>query len=161
MLRYVQHLRARGSAPRTIHNRLVYLRTFLRSHNLVLPLAKDDWPKYTEKVVSCYRADELRALLLLSTRRYLAYSPDVETIALHEHVTFDKQSRTMQHITQHMADRYRHAYHPVHAKSHGALVGALEVLPNLPERLTQGLFAKPGMHPVLMRFSTNPGGHAC
>ncbi len=63
VLRYIQHLRGRGNAPRTIHNRLVFLRTFLRSHNFVMPIAKGDWPKYTEKVVSCYRADELRALL--------------------------------------------------------------------------------------------------
>ena len=88
---------------------------------------------------------------------YLPYSPDVEKIAPDEHVTFDELSRTMQHITRHMATRYRHAYRPVHAKSHGVLVGTLEVLPDLPEPLAQGLFAKPGSYPALMRFSTNPG----
>lgn len=88
---------------------------------------------------------------------YLLYSPDVETIAPDEHVTFDELSRTMQHITRHMATLYRHAYRPVHAKSHGVLVGTLEVLPNLPEPLAQGLFAEPGQHPVILRFSTNPG----
>ncbi len=88
---------------------------------------------------------------------YLLYGPGVETVAPDEHVTFDELSRTMQHITRHMATRYRHAYRPVHAKSHGVLVGTLEVLPNLPEPLAQGLFAQPGTHPVIMRFSTNPG----
>lgn len=34
---------------------------------------------------------------------YLLYSPNVETIAPDEHVTFDEWSRTMQHITRHMA----------------------------------------------------------
>jgi catalase len=89
--------------------------------------------------------------------QYLQYSPEVETIEPDEQVTFDELSRTMQHITRHMASRYRHAYRPVHAKSHGVLVGALEPLPNLPEELAQGLFAEPGPHPVILRFSTNPG----
>ena len=88
---------------------------------------------------------------------YLVYSPEVETIAPDEHVTFDELSRTMQHITRHMATRYRHAYRPVHAKSHGIVVGKLEVLPGLSEQLAQGLFSKFGSHPVIMRFSTNPG----
>ena len=89
--------------------------------------------------------------------QYLQYSPAVEQIAPDEHVTFDELSRTMQHITRHMAARYRHAYRPVHAKSHGVLVGTLQVLPNLPEPLAQGLFAEPKTYPVVMRFSTNPG----
>lgn len=92
-----------------------------------------------------------------SVSRYLNYSPSVETIAPDEEVTIDELSRTMQHITRHMATRYRHAYRPVHAKSHGVLVGTLEVLAGLPRELAQGLFAKPGSYPVVMRFSTNPG----
>jgi len=88
---------------------------------------------------------------------YLPYSPEVEQPAPDEHVTFDELSRTMQHITRTMASRYRHAYRPVHAKSHGVLVGKLEVAGGLPEHLAQGLFAQPGTYPVVMRFSTNPG----
>ena len=57
-----------------------------------------------------------------------------------------------------MASRYRHAYRPVHAKSHGVLVGIMEVMDGLPAELAQGMFAKPAArYPVLMRFSTNPG----
>ncbi len=88
---------------------------------------------------------------------YLPYSPSVEQPAPDEHVVFDELSRTMQHITRTMAARYRNAYRPVHAKSHGLLVGTLTVLPSLPDHLAQGLFAKADSHPVLMRFSTNPG----
>ena len=94
---------------------------------------------------------------MTTEKQYLQYTPAVEQIAPDEHVTFDELSRTMQHITRYMAARYRHAYRPVHAKSHGVLVGTLEVLPNLPEPLAQGLFAKPATYPVVMRFSTNPG----
>ena len=89
--------------------------------------------------------------------RYLAYSPAVERPEADEHVTFDELSRVMQHITRAMAARYRHAYRPVHAKSHGVLVGRLEVLEGLGEPLAQGLFASAASYPVVMRFSTNPG----
>ncbi len=88
---------------------------------------------------------------------YLRYSPSVEKLAPGEHVAIDELSRTMQHITRTMATHYRHAYRPVHAKSHGVLVGTLEVRPNLGEALAQGVFAAPGSYPVVLRFSTNPG----
>ena len=74
---------------------------------------------------------------------YLAYSPTVEHPAPDEHVIFDELSRTMQHITRTMASHYRHAYRPVHAKSHGVLTGVLEILPNLAVPFAQGLFATP------------------
>lgn len=92
-----------------------------------------------------------------STLPYLTYSPSVEQPQAGEQTVFDDLSRTMQHITRTMASRYRHAYRPVHAKSHGLLVGTLEVLPGLAPELAQGLFARPAEYPVIMRFSTNPG----
>jgi catalase len=88
---------------------------------------------------------------------YLRYTPSVEQPAPNEQTIFDELSRTMQHITRTMASRYRHAYRPVHAKSHGILVGELRVLPTLPGHLAQGIFAEPALYPVIMRFSTNPG----
>jgi len=88
---------------------------------------------------------------------YLAYSPEIEQIPADEHVTIDELSRTMQHITRTMAERYRHAYRPVHAKSHGILKGTLTVASGLPAHLAQGLFAEVASYPVIMRFSTNPG----
>ena len=88
---------------------------------------------------------------------YLRFTPDLEQPAPDEHVVFDELSRTMQHITRTMASRYRHAYRPVHAKSHGVIVGTLDVLPDLPEPLAQGLFATPAKRAVVLRFSTNPG----
>jgi hypothetical protein len=45
----------------------------------------------------------------------------------------------------------------VHAKTHGILQGYLEVDAGLPHDLAEGLFAKPGRYPVLMRFSKIPG----
>jgi len=50
-----------------------------------------------------------------------------------------------------------HAMRGVHAKSHGLLNAELTVAPDLPEVLSQGLFAAEGRYPVIMRFSTTPG----
>ena len=50
-----------------------------------------------------------------------------------------------------------HATRSVHAKSHGLLKAEVEVLPDLPAVLAQGLFAKPARYAAIMRFSTIPG----
>lgn len=50
-----------------------------------------------------------------------------------------------------------HAQRAVHAKSHGLLRGVIEVLPDLPITHAQGIFARPGTRPVLLRLSTTPG----
>ncbi len=91
------------------------------------------------------------------TRNYLRYSLTLEHPQPDEAVVFDEWSRIMQHITRTMARRYRHAYRPVHTKSHGVVVGTLSIASGLPEPLRPGLFAAPGSNPVIMRFSTNPG----
>lgn len=63
---------------------------------------------------------------------------------------FEELSRTMQHITRTMASHYRHAYRPVHAKSHGVVTGTLEIRSDTD-------FRQSGIYPVLLRFSTNAG----
>lgn len=50
-----------------------------------------------------------------------------------------------------------HATRSVHAKSHGLLRAEMQVLEGLPSMIAQGIFAKPGSWPVVMRFSTVPG----
>ena len=45
------------------------------------------------------------------------------------------------------------------AKSSACAVGALTVAPDLPPELAQGLFARPGTHPVAVRFAQGPGEH--
>ena len=93
----------------------------------------------------------------MAAKNYLTYSPAVEAAEPDEAQTFQELSQVMQHITRTMADRYRHAYRPVHAKSHGMVKANLEVLSGLPPELAQGIFATPANYEVLMRFSTNPG----
>jgi hypothetical protein len=91
-----------------------------------------------------------------TTINYLRYTPSVEQPEANEEAVFDELSSTMQHITRTMAARYRHAYRPVHAKSHGLLVGTFAVSAESGP-FAQGLFAEPGNHPVILRLSTNPG----
>lgn len=45
----------------------------------------------------------------------------------------------------------------VHAKSHGLLRAEMRVSEGLPPLLAQGIFAQPGVWPVVMRFSSTPG----
>ena len=64
---------------------------------------------------------------------------------------------TMRSITETTSKDYGHAVRSVHAKAHGIVAGELEIAAGLPPELAQGLFAAPGRHKVVMRFSTNPG----
>ena len=50
-----------------------------------------------------------------------------------------------------------HAMRSVHAKSHGLLLGEIEVLGDLPRHYAQGMFAQPCTLPVVLRLSTSPG----
>ncbi len=91
------------------------------------------------------------------TQAFVRYSDDVETIQPDEEKVFDEIAGVMRHLSEIMNDRYRHAVRAVHAKSHGLLKGELQVLDELPEPLRQGLFARAGRFPAIIRFSTNPG----
>ena len=53
--------------------------------------------------------------------------------------------------------RCGHAMRGLHNKSHALLEGELQVLPGLPVPLAQGMFARPGRYPVIMRLSSNRG----
>jgi len=74
------------------------------------------------------------------------------------------EAQTIQEIIDTMADIQRktyqsqgHAIRSVHAKGHAILTGELQVFDNLPPYLAQGLFAKPGTYPIVVRISTQPG----
>lgn len=85
------------------------------------------------------------------------YSPDVETVAPDEADTIRGLSDALRGILETTSRDYGHAVRAVHAKSHGIIRGELEILPGLPPELAQGLFARPGRHPAIVRISTNPG----
>jgi hypothetical protein len=87
----------------------------------------------------------------------IRFSPDVERPEPDEAETTRGLIATMRYIGEKTYADGGHAIRPVHAKTQGILEGYLEVDANLPGELAQGLFAKPGRYPLVMRFSTIPG----
>ena len=87
----------------------------------------------------------------------LRYDPSQETIADDETETIQKLQSALQEIGDTTFRNSGHGYRTVHAKSHALLVGEFEVLPLDRLELAQGLFRKPGVHPAVIRISTNPG----
>src|SRR5579863_6241833 len=85
------------------------------------------------------------------------YSPSLERVAADEARSIQGLIAVNRYINEKTFAGEGHAIRSVHAKSHGILQGYLEVASDLPEVLAQGLFAKGGRYPVVMRFSTIPG----
>jgi hypothetical protein len=87
----------------------------------------------------------------------IRYSPDLETLQPDEHETNAGLNDAFDTILERTAEDYGHAVRSVHAKAHGVLKGTLSVQDGLSPELAQGLFARPGVHPVYLRISTNAG----
>ncbi|MCY0388698.1 catalase family protein [Robbsia sp. Bb-Pol-6] len=89
--------------------------------------------------------------------RPLPFDPAFEQIPDDEAETTRELVETMHSIIEKTYEDSGHAIRSVHAKSHALIEGEIEILADLPPELAQGAFAKPGVLPVVMRFSTNPG----
>lgn len=87
----------------------------------------------------------------------LRYTPSVEVVEDDEQETIQQLIETMTKIQQKTFEDGGHALRSVHAKSHGLIEARLIVADDLPPHLAQGLFAKGGTYPVVMRFSAIPG----
>src|SRR5450432_2342162 len=85
------------------------------------------------------------------------FGPSVERPDADEAKTTQALIATLRYINEKTFADGGHAIRSVHAKPHGILQGYLEVDTGLPAELAQGLFAKPGRYPVVMRLSTIPG----
>lgn len=85
------------------------------------------------------------------------YAPELDLPEIDEHQLADELSETLIKIQQTTYADEGHGLRSVHAKTHGLLKASMEVPEGLPPTLAQGVFAKPGIHQVLMRFSTSPG----
>lgn len=87
----------------------------------------------------------------------LMYDADYEILEEGEAETAAELQKTLMNISETTFKHSGHATRSVHAKSHGLLLADIEILPNLPPTLAQGMFAKPCTLPLVMRFSTVPG----
>src|SRR5665213_3750103 len=85
------------------------------------------------------------------------YEPSMEKADDNEAATNAGLIETITRIQTKVFQDSGQAMRGVHAKSHGVLIGELRVLENLPAVLAQGLFAKRGTYPVIMRFSSIAG----
>jgi hypothetical protein len=92
-----------------------------------------------------------------TTAAPLRYEPSFEVPEENETQTTAGMNETLHKIQQTVFEDSGHTFRPVHAKSHAILRGELTVPPNLPPALGQGLFAKAGVYPLVMRCSTVPG----
>ena len=86
-------------------------------------------------------------------RTPLPYRPDIEQPSPDEQKTIDGIVQGMTEQTQTVEKREHHAVRASHAKSTALVTGTLEIHAGLPTELAQGLFARPGTHPVAVRFA--------
>jgi hypothetical protein len=94
---------------------------------------------------------------LATTVAPLRYHPSYEHVERDEAQTLADINAQMQRIQEKTFVDGGKAIRSVHAKSHGLLVGELRVPSGLPPELAQGIFARPGTLPLVMRLSTTPG----
>lgn len=91
------------------------------------------------------------------TREPIRYDASLEHAENDEAATAAAIDLTMAKIREQTFADGGHAIRSVHAKAHGFLVGELVVESGLPRELAQGLFAREGAYPVLLRLSATPG----
>ncbi len=90
-------------------------------------------------------------------RSYVPYTDGIETPAADETEVIGNIIQAMTRESQTVAARDGKTVRASHAKSTGLLKGELRVLDGLPSALAQGLFARPGIHPVVVRLAQGPG----
>jgi integrase/recombinase XerD len=62
LLAHMVRLQSKGLGPRTIFNHTARINTLLKANGVMQVLRPADWPKFDEKVVSAYHAEQLTAL---------------------------------------------------------------------------------------------------
>jgi hypothetical protein len=88
---------------------------------------------------------------------YVRYSDSIEQIQPNEAELTELIVAAMGRANRRVFEKHRHAVRDAHAKSHGILKGELEVYPDMPQHLRQGIFAMPARYPVIVRLSTAHG----
>ena len=89
------------------------------------------------------------------TQKFVRYSPDVEQ----KEPDFDRTLQTvLDNMKQHMrgslqAEGIGRVVRDAHAKGYGLARGEFEILSGLPNEYAQGIYAKPGLHEAMVRFS--------
>lgn len=85
--------------------------------------------------------------------RHVHYAPSVEQPLDDEEALMVELETMMVDLARLVHDKRGHAFHGTHAKLTGLLTGEVEVLPNLPEELAQGMFAVPRRYDAVVRLA--------
>jgi hypothetical protein len=93
--------------------------------------------------------------MLNMSQDFVRYSPDVERAD----PTFEQSLQTVvENIKRHMEASFKvegigRVVRDAHAKGYGLARGEVEILSGLPDAYAQGIYARPGRHEALVRFS--------
>ena len=68
LLAFVTYLKGRGNGARTVRNRIDFLQIFLHHFGMSSILKGKNLPKFTDKLVSAYSAEDMRRLLAAADR---------------------------------------------------------------------------------------------
>lgn len=85
------------------------------------------------------------------------YREDLEQPKAGEAEDIEKIIESLHKNNERAYKKFKHGLRDAHAKSHAILRGELIVNPDLPEVLTQGMFAEARSYPVIARISTTSG----
>lgn len=85
------------------------------------------------------------------------YRKDLEQPKAGEAEDIEKIIESLHKNNERAYKKFKHGLRDAHAKSHAILRGELIVNPDLPEVLTQGMFAEARSYPVIARISTTSG----
>ncbi|HUS12747.1 MAG TPA: hypothetical protein VMZ30_19920 [Pyrinomonadaceae bacterium] len=89
------------------------------------------------------------------TQKFVRYSPDVE----HVEPDFERTLQTvLDSMKQHMrgsleSEGIGRVVRDAHAKGYGLARGEFEIPGGMPDEYAQGIYAKPGRHEGMIRFS--------
>ncbi|MFE4016303.1 catalase family protein [Streptomyces sp. NPDC059101] len=103
----------------------------------------------------------MRKKMVEMSPRFIPYTPDVEV----EEPGFDANLQTIIARMEHYitgsvaAEGTGQAVRDAHAKGYGLVRGEVQILDGLPEEYAQGIYAVPGRHDAVLRFS-NGSPHA-
>jgi len=86
----------------------------------------------------------------------LKYRPDYEHFEDDEAESISQLQKIFVDMASTVAEKEGHAFRAVHAKGQALLRGSLIVSGDLDPDLVQGIFAKPAIYPVIVRFSAPP-----
>ncbi|KAL8716181.1 MAG: hypothetical protein Q9220_000086 [cf. Caloplaca sp. 1 TL-2023] len=83
-------------------------------------------------------------------------APGVEYPVPDEEAKMEKVAEVMNKMQRRNFDKHRHAFRATHVKTQGIVKGTLTIPSDLPQHLSQGLFAHPGDYPVCARYANEP-----